>query len=192
MRLLAICPPPLPPAVAALGWPVFGGRRVRVGLLPVIALTHLFLVATLWAVPEPAALGGWIAADPLGLTVLTLTSVLFLVTVTYTVGYLRREKPRSGRVFAGGLLAFLSAASVVSLAQHLAMLWVGMEATTLAVAPLVFLRRDRRSLEATWKDLVISSVGTAPPLLGTLFLATAQADVPGRPLVRPARSHRAR
>src|SRR6266705_511666 len=183
MRLLAICALPLLTAVAVLGFPAFRGRRVPVGLMAVIALAHLVLVATLWAVPEPAALGGWMAADPLGLTVLTLTSALFLVTVTYAVGYLRREKPRSGRVFAGGLLAFLSAASVVSLAQHLAMLWVGMEATTLSVAPLVFLRRDRRSLEATWKYLVISSVGIALALLGTFFLASAQADIPGRPLV---------
>src|SRR5260370_8830169 len=185
MRLLAICALPLLAALAVLVLPVFRGRRFPVGLLAVIALTHLFLVATLWAVPEPAALGGWIAADPLGLTVLTLTSVLFLVTVTYTVGYLRREKPRSGRVFAGGLLAFLSAASVVSLAQHLAMLWVGMEATTLSVAPLVFLRRDRRSLEATWKYLFISSGGIALALPGTFFFATAQAAAPGRPQSRP-------
>jgi len=185
MRLLAICALPLLAALAVLSFPVFRGRRVPVGLLAVIALTHLLLVATLWAVPEPSTLGGWIAADPLGLTVLTLTSVLFLVTVTYTVGYLQREKTRSGRVFAGCLLAFLSAASVVTLAQHLAMLWVGMEATTLSVAPLVFLRRDRRSLEATWKYLVISSVGIALALLGTFFLASAQGDVPGRPLVLP-------
>ncbi len=189
MRLLAICALPLLAALAVLSFPVFRGRRVPVGLLAVIALTHLLLVATLWAVPEPSTLGGWIAADPLGLTVLTLTSVLFLVTVTYTVGYLQREKTRSGRVFAGCLLAFLSAASVVTLAQHLAMLWVGMEATTLSVAPLVFLRRDRRSLEATWKYLVISSVGIALALLGTFFLASAQADIPGRPLVLPAPMH---
>src|SRR6266702_2488116 len=184
MRLLAICALPLLAALAVLGFPAFRGRRVPVGLLAVIALTHLLLVATLWAVPEPSALGGWVAADPLGLTVLTLTSVLFLVTVTYTVGYLQREKTRSGRVFAGCLLAFLSAASVVTLAQHLAMLWVGMEATTLSVAPLVFLRRDRRSLEATWKYLVISSVGIALALLGTFFLASAQGDI-GRPLLLP-------
>jgi hydrogenase-4 component F len=114
-----------------------------------------------------------------------LASVLFLVTVSYAIGYLRREKPTSGRVFAGGLLAFLAAASVVSLAHHLAMLWVGMEATTLSVAPLVFLRRDRRSLEATWKYLVISSVGIALALLGTFFLASAQGEVPGQPLVLP-------
>jgi hydrogenase-4 component F len=72
------------------------------------------------------------------------------------------------------------------------MLWVGMEATTLSVAPLIFLRRDRRSLEATWKYLVISSVGIALALLGTFFLATAQAGVAGRPLVLPDLVARAR
>ena len=53
-----------------------------------------------------------------------------------------------------------------------------MEATTLAMAPLVFYRRDRRSLEAVWKYLVLSSVGIALALLGTFFLAAAQARGP--------------
>jgi len=184
MRLLALCAIPLVTALVVLGVPVFRGRRVPVALLLVVAVAHLSLVASLWVAPAPPALGGWLAADPLGLTVLTLTSVLFLVTAIYIVGYLRQEAPRSGRVFAGGLLAFLAAASVVALAHHLAMLWVGMEATTLSVAPLVFLRRDRRSLEATWKYLVISSVGIALALLGTFFLASAQGDI-GRPLLLP-------
>lgn len=185
MRLLVLCSVPLLAALLVLGVPAVRGRRVPVALLAVVAAAHLALVTSLWIAPAPGALGGWLAADPLGITVLTLTSLLFLVTVVYTVGYLRHEKPRSGRVFAGCLLAFLAAASVVSLAHHLAMLWVGMEATTLAVAPLIFLRRDRRSLEATWKYLVISSVGIALALLGTFFLASAQVDVAGRPLLLP-------
>ena len=185
MRILALWVLPLLVALVVLGLPAFRGRRVPVALLATVALAHLGLVVSLWLAPAPPTLGGWFAADALGLTVLTLASVLFLVTVSYAIGYLRREKPTSGRVFAGGLLAFLAAASVVSLAHHLAMLWVGMEATTLSVAPLVFLRRDRRSLEATWKYLVISSVGIALALLGTFFLASAQGEVPGQPLVLP-------
>jgi hydrogenase-4 component F len=184
MRLLALCAIPLVTALVVLGVPVFRGRRVPVALLIVVAGAHLALVTSLWVAPAPPALGGWLAADSLGLTVLTLTSVLFLVTAIYIVGYLRHDAPRSGRVFAGGLLAFLAAASVVALSHHLAMLWVGMEATTLSVAPLVFLRRDRRSLEATWKYLVVSSVGIALALLGTFFLASAQGDI-GRPLLLP-------
>jgi hydrogenase-4 component F len=56
-----------------------------------------------------------------------------------------------------------------------------MEATTLAMAPLVFHRRDRRSLEAVWKYLVLSSVGIGLALFGTFFLAAAQVE--GRPLL---------
>lgn len=184
MRLLALCAIPLVTALVVLGVPAFRGRRVPVALLLVVAAAHLALVISLWIAPALPALGGWLAADPLGLAVLTLTSVLFLVTAIYIVGYLRHEAPRSGRVFAGGLLAFLAAASVVALSHHLAMLWVGMEATTLSVAPLVFLHRDRRSLEATWKYLVVSSVGIALALLGTFFLASAQGEI-GRPLLLP-------
>src|SRR5439155_19372213 len=107
-------------------------------------------------------------------------------------GYLRRERPRRESVFVAGLLAFLSGATVVALANHLALLWVGIEATTLALAPLVFHHGDRRSLEAVWKYLMISSVGIALALLGIFFLATAQQGVPGRPLILPDLMGRAR
>ena len=184
MRLLALCAIPLFTGLVVLAAPAFRGRRVPVAVLLIVAGAHLALVLSLWRTAPGPALGGWLAADPLGLTVLTMTSVLFLVTVTYAVGYLRHEEPRSARVFASGLLVFLAAASVVALAHHLAILWVGMEATTLSVAPLVFVRRDRRSLEAAWKYLVVSSVGIALALLGTFFLASAQGDI-GRPLLLP-------
>lgn len=185
MRVVALWV--LPAVAAAITLAVPGQRvgRWRVGVLVAVAAAHLALVATLWLVPAPPAFGGWMAADALGLIVLTLTSILFFLTALYTVGYLRRERPRGGPVFVGGLLGFLAATSVVALSQHLAMLWVGMEATTLAVAPLIFHRHDRRSLEAVWKYLLISSVGIALALLGIFFLATAQTGAAGRALVLP-------
>ena len=105
---------------------------------------------------------------------LSLVSVLFLVIAVYAVGFLRHESPRGGRVFVTGLLGFLAAATLVSVSHLLALLWVGMETTTLTLAPLVYHRHDRRSLEAVWKYLLLSSVGIALALLGTFFLAAAQ------------------
>ena len=185
MRLLAIC---LLPALGAVFAFALSGRRfgaARVRALVGIAAVHLVLVATLWLHPAPAAFGGWMGQDALGLIVLSLTSVLFFATALYAVGYLRRERPRGGRVFVGGLLGFLAATSLVALSQHLALLWVGLEATTFTVAPLIFHRHDRRSLEAVWKYLLISSVGIALALLGIFFLATAQSGAAGRPLLLP-------
>jgi hydrogenase-4 component F len=182
MRLIALWL--LPALAGAVSYALPAHRsHLRAGVLVTAAISHLVLVVTLWAWPANAAFGGWLATDALGLLVLTLTSIIFFLTTLYTVGYLQRERPRGGRVFVAGLLGFLAAATLVALSQHLALLWVGMEATTLALAPLIFHRHDRRSLEAVWKYLVLSSVGIALALLGIFFLATAQTGVPGRPLV---------
>ncbi len=59
------------------------------------------------------------------------------------------------------------------MSQHFGLLWVAVEATTLLSAPLIYFHRHRRSLEATWKYLLICSVGIALALLGTFFLAAA-------------------
>jgi hydrogenase-4 component F len=185
MRLLALWILPLLGAGFALALRTPRIGRARIGTLVAVATVHLALVASIWIVPASPTLGGWFASDALGLVVLTLVSVLFFLTSLYTVGYLQRERPRGGRVFVSAMLGFLASTTVVTLSQHLALLWVGMEATTLTVAPLIFHRHDRRSLEAVWKYLLISSVGIALALLGTFFLAAAQGDVPGRALILP-------
>jgi hydrogenase-4 component F len=150
-----------------------------------VAALHTALVALLWASPGDRVLGGWLAEDALGRVILILVSVLFLAVAHYAVGYLREENPRGGRAFASCLLVFLSAASLVTLSHNLALMWIGMETTTLAVAPLIFHRHDRRSLEAVWKYLVLSSVGIAFALLGIFLLAAAQpaGEAGGRVLV---------
>jgi hydrogenase-4 component F len=159
-------------------------RAARLVILGAVSTAHLALVGALWRIPRASALNGWLAADSLGLVVLTLVSVLFAAVVSYAIGFLQEESPRGGRWFVGCLLAFLAATSLVCVSQHLALLWVGMETTTLAIAPLIFHRHDRRSLEAVWKYLMLSSVGIAFALLGTFLLATAQPVTPGtRPLM---------
>ncbi len=46
-------------------------------------------------------------------------------------------------------------------------------ATTLSSAPLIYFHQHRRSLEATWKYLIICSVGIALALLGNILLSIA-------------------
>ena len=63
--------------------------------------------------------------------------------------------------------------TLVTLSHHLGLMWVAMEATTLASAPLLYFNHNARSLEATWKYLLIGSVGIALALFGSFFLAYA-------------------
>ena len=170
----------LPAATGAIAY-LAPSTTWRLRLLLGLALAHLAGTATLWWVQDRSALGGWLSVDALGLVVLTVVSLVFFAVALYSVRLLDSAKPQGARGFISCLLAFLAAATLVALAHHLALVWIGMEATTLALAPLVFFRRDRRSLEAVWKYLVLSSVGIALALFGTFFLAAAQVE--GRPLI---------
>ena len=160
---------------------------LRRGLLVSTAIIQFALTVGTWLATPAPALGGWLAEDALGRLFLTLTSLLFLASSFYAVAYLReeRDQPHSDSEegflfsnereasFTGCLLLFLAAMTLVTLSQHLGLLWVAVEATTLASAPLIYFHRHHRSLEATWKYLLICSVGIALALLGIFFLAVA-------------------
>ncbi|MEW5951510.1 MAG: hypothetical protein GX447_08085 [Elusimicrobia bacterium] len=84
-------------------------------------------------------------------------------------GFLINDEPEA--VFTGFMMFFLSAMTLVCFSAHMGLLWAAVEATTLFSAPLIYFHRSRRSLEATWKYLVVCSVGIAIALLGTFFLS---------------------
>jgi hydrogenase-4 component F len=154
---------------------VLPSNRWRPWLVPLGALGHLGLVGA--AVFQPAAgavvsgLGGWLLLDALGKVVLGLLSVLFCLCALYAPSYLALRSDRPNRVFCTNLLVVLGMTTLVTLSHHLGLMWVAMEATTLASAPLLYFNHNARSLEATWKYLLIGSVGIALALFGSLFLA---------------------
>lgn len=180
MRLLALVALPV---VAAMVCAFVRVPRWRTAIVLFVAVVHAAIVGSIWIDVPAAVLNGWMAVDVLGMLVLSIVSILFLAVACYSVGYLRIETPRGGAAFASCLLAFLAATTLVCLSRHLALLWVGLEATTLAIASTIYHRNDRRSLEAVWKYLVLSSVGIALALLGIFLLATAQPPTAGQPLM---------
>ena len=182
--ILALVMLPLLAGLAAFALPSSGGRR---GLLMGAAAAHAVLTALCWKTTPAPALGGWLALDAAGLLFLSLTSGLFLMVSIYIVGYLGQEANRRANdpeegflfdnapeaVFIGCLLLFLASMTLVTVSQHFGLLWVAIEATTLASAPLIYFHRHHRSLEATWKYLLICSVGIALALLANFFLSEA-------------------
>jgi hydrogenase-4 component F len=177
----------LAPAAAGAAAFVIPDNRSRRGLLVVTAVAHLVFTLMAFRAPARQMFDGALFLDDPGRLFLLITSVLFVAAAFYTAGYLKREAKGQrqdmveGRIFSnspearftGCLLLFLAAMSFVCLAQNLGLLWVGVEATTLASAPLVYFHRHHRSLEATWKYLLLCSVGIALALFGTYMLALA-------------------
>jgi hydrogenase-4 component F len=162
---------PLALALVALA---MRSERARPWLAPVAGSVHLVLTSAALASPTTTTRSDWLALDPTSKVVLLLVSVLFAVCSFYVPGYLADDHASAGpsnRTFCASLLVFLAMMTLVVLSHHLGLMWVGVEATTLVSAPLIYFHRDPRSLEATWKYLLICSVGIALALLGSFFLA---------------------
>src|SRR5438552_10393277 len=163
---------PLVMAAATFALP---SNRWRPWLVPVGALGQLVLALTAIRQPgEPVSgLDNWLLLDPIGKVILGFLSVLFFLCALYAPGYLALRPDRPNRIFCANLFAALSMMTLVSLSYHLGMMWVVMEATTLVSAPFIYFNHNARSLKATWKYLLIGSVGIALALFGSLFLAYA-------------------
>jgi hydrogenase-4 component F len=157
-------------------------ERVRRWLVPLGALVHVALVwQALVSGQDVTGADGWLKVDALGRVALPLVSTLYFACALYVPAYLRLRPERPNRYFCGGLLAFLSMMTLIVESQHLGLMWVALEANTLVSAPLLYFNHNARSLEATWKYLLIGAVGIALALLGSLFLAYSalQAGRPG-------------
>ena len=192
------------PFLAGLASIFVGSDLLRRSLLLGSALCHAGIMAASWVVPVPPIMDGWFALDPLGRLFLSIASALFLMASFYAVGYLRSETRRHAgeedepqesiipnapeSIFVACLLMFLTTMTVVTASQNFGLIWIAMEGTTLVTAPLIYFHRNHRSLEATWKYLLICSVGIAVSLLGNFFLAIAASNSEGvvLPLTRAA------
>jgi len=165
----------LPLTLAALAYWT-RSPQLRLRLLPLTAVMHLLglLVTLLLAALrgwETLPRGVWLGLDALGGWVLLVISVLFCICAFYAPAYLKLRPERDHRIFVACFLVFLGLASLLAQARHPGLVWVAMETTTLTTAPLIYFNHNRHSLEATWKYLIIGSVGIALALLGTLFIA---------------------
>jgi hydrogenase-4 component F len=113
------------------------------------------------------SLGGFFAMTVAGVTLLAALG---------SIGYICAEEDSGG--FSGfqvrlyyaffGLFASLMLAALET--GNLGLLFVLVEASTLASAALVGIEGRSRSLEAAWKYVIISSLGVTIALAGTLFL----------------------
>jgi hydrogenase-4 component F len=168
--LLLVVVLPLVLAVAALAIP---SARVRPWLVTAGGALHAALTAYLVIDVPPPLFQGWLAIGPLGRVLLGYLSLQYLVCSIYVPGYLALRPERNNRYFCAALLALLGTMSLVVISHHLGLMWVAIESATLTTAPLLYFNQNPRSLEATWKYLLIGSVGVALALFGSFFLAYA-------------------
>jgi len=141
---------------------------VAVGLLA----TTLAVVVALGPARAPM-LGGFIRIDATSRLFLVVVNAIFLGIAGYVWNRVSAAPALHVRAtrFVTLTLAFLAAANTVLVGNHLLLLWVALEATTLAAAPLIVRPGVRASQQASWRYLLFSSVGLGLVLLGFGCLA---------------------
>ena len=147
----------------------------RPGRVTLVTAGLLHLAACVAAVGGflPAILPQYFAVTPLSGLVLIITSFLYLMVAVYTISYMKEIEMHAEPAFNGSMLLFLAAMSMAAIADQIIVLWIAIEATTLTSAPLILLHQSKGALEATWKYVLICSVGIALALLSAFFLILA-------------------
>jgi hydrogenase-4 component F len=178
MPLLAAVLPTIPLLAAALsaaGWrPLAAWASVAAAAL--VLAGGAVLAAGVLADGPVDALGDVVRVDALSAFMVLVIGAVALVATTYGVSYLDRELAHGHTTAAGArnynvlVQLFIAAMLAAVVANNLGVLWVAVEATTITTAFLVGHRRTRHSLEASWKYVIIGSVGVALAFLGTVLV----------------------
>jgi hydrogenase-4 component F len=108
--------------------------------------------------------------DSTGVLLLTVLAILTLPTIYHGFIYTSGDTDKRYNIYHSGLIALMTFMAGAYLANTMTVLWIFVEATTLAVAVLIYHDRTEMSLEATWKYVFICSTGIALAYLGILFL----------------------
>lgn len=153
---------------------IFAGIVLLLTALTVLCHSHII---TLF-LPSSYFLSQYFALDSLNQIFLIILSVLYFGVSIYILSFLSDSKVnvRRKREFIQSLFFFVMSMIGVILSTHLALLWVFIEATTLASTFLIIFEKNKNSLEAGWKYIFICSIGIALAFVGIILLTLGGAE----------------
>ena len=171
------------PVAAALCVLVFRRRQwtpwAGVASSVYVAALGLYIAESDLTGRAPSALSGVLRVDELSAFMIIVIGLVATLASMSSVRYLREtsaslEGGSSHAVQYQVLVQVFVATMLVAVcAANIGVLWVSIEATTVATTFLVGHRRTRHALEASWKYIVICSVGIALAFLGTVLVYLA-------------------
>src|SRR4030065_166700 len=128
---------------------------------------------------------GWFFIDSFNFFLVALTAFVAFTTALFSRPYMRIEAEHGRlndkrlRLYHSSYQIFIAAMLLALTTNNMGILWVAMEAATLATVLLVSLYRTPASLEAAWKYFILCGVGIALALFGTILLYFAAEKVLG-------------
>lgn len=168
---------PTATGILALGipWRPWIGWAAATGNL-VVMIAGIFLATRVTGHHAISAIDGIARVDALSAFMIILIGAIAFLAGLQSVRYLTAsgaKNPPTGASasrYCALVQLFVLCMLAAVLAANLGTMWVAIEATTVTTTFLVGHSRHRRALEASWKYVVICSVGIALALLGTILI----------------------
>jgi hydrogenase-4 component F len=148
-----------------------------------VLVTGIVLATLVVHRPALSAFSGVLRVDALSAFMVIVIGAIGLLAVGQSVRYLDHEvssgrsSARHATLYSVLVQGFITAMLLAVVAGNVGVMWVAVEATTIITTFLVGHRRTRGALEASWKYVIICSVGIALAFLGTVLVYLAALHV---------------
>jgi hydrogenase-4 component F len=111
--------------------------------------------------------------DSLGLLLLVTLSIITIPALFHSYLYIRRhdETPESRAIYFSAMVLLITSITAAYLANHIAVIWIFTEMTTLSASMLIYHHRNKLALEGTWKYVFICAISITFVFIGILFLS---------------------
>lgn len=164
---LVLLAPPASALLALIPYPRVSRMAARAGSVVALAAALALLVDG-----TSGTWGLYLGLDSLSRVFLVMVTSVYATSTWYSEGYLRgvHQPFLTPQLYYALLGAFAFAMVATLVVTDLGLMWIGIEATTVASALLVVLERKPTSVEAAWRYTLIASAGLTIALFALLLL----------------------
>jgi len=113
--------------------------------------------------------------DALAVIFLGVISIISIPVFYHSFVYFSKHpyKPREMGMYYAATVILIASISAAYLSNHMGITWVFVELTTLSASALIYHRRNKLTLEGTWKYIFICSISITLVFIGVLFATVA-------------------
>lgn len=113
--------------------------------------------------------------DALAVIFLLVISIITIPVFYHSFVYFYKHpyKPREMGMYFAATVMLITSISAAYLSNHIGITWIFVEITTLSASALIYHRRNKLTLEGTWKYIFICSISITLVFIGILFVTVA-------------------
>ena len=163
-----------------IGTGLFFNRKKGLNYILISLFLLLQIIFTVYAcLNYDKTFSNYFTFDSLGIIMLLTATIISIPAVFHSFIYIEESEeatPRSRATYFGALVLLITAVSVAYIANHIAVIWIFTEITTLSASALIYHHRNKLALEGTWKYVFICAISITFVFIGILFLSLSFAN----------------